>query len=128
MEADSGNSLSWRPAEHCPQQSSNVLKEILGGLSYPHLPVLMVFLMSSVSPHVMPLYLIQPECLLLGGSHQAMPKDAKEPSVFRDFVEVRSQQAVRDPQDTFGSQTEKEKFLCKLFWVQATSPSPSVPH
>lgn len=36
------------------------------------------------------LYLIQPKCLLLGGSHQAMPIHAKKPSGFLYFVDVRS--------------------------------------
>ena len=57
----------------------------------------------------MHLHLTQPKCLLPGGSHQAMPTYAKKPSVFIYFVEVRSNRQSSEPQDIFGSETEKKK-------------------
>ena len=63
----------------------------------------------------MPLHLTRPKCLLLGGSYQAMPTHAKKPSVFIYFVEVSSNRQSSEPQDIFGSETEKEKKKKEFF-------------
>lgn len=78
------------------------------------------------------LHLTRPKCLLLGGSYQAMPTHAKKPSVFIYFVEVSSNRQSSEPQDIFGSETEKEKkkkrILFKLLWIKGISSSPYIPY
>lgn len=77
----------------------------------------------------MHLHLTQPKCLLPGGSHQAMPTYAKKPSVFIYFVEVRSNRQSSEPQDIFGSETEKKKrILFKLLWIKGISSLLYIPY
>ena len=75
----------------------------------------------------MRLYLTRPKCLLLGGSHQAMPTRAKKSSVFIQFVELRSNRQSSEPQDIYGSETEKN-ILFKLFWVKGITSLPYIPY